>query len=347
MYTNVYDPARISEPIRRHRVRTTFVNRLPFARRLFEKYLPLLPIALEQIDLRDYDLVISHESAPAKGVIVPLGALHVCYCSSPMRYAWDMYPDYLEGVGPVVRALMRPLLHYLRFWDRVSADRVDAFIANSRHTRRRIRKYYRRDAVVIAPPAETAAFAPRADRGDFYLVVGQLTRYKRVDLAVAACARLGRPLVVIGQGAEMARLKRLAGAADVTFLGWQPDDAVREHYARCRALLFPGEEDFGIVPVEAMASGRPVIAYASGGALDTVVDGATGVLFHEQTPDALAGAIERYEAIEPALSPAHLVAHARAFGRDRFEAEVRAEIDRLWRAHRAAEADDLAPIARG
>ena len=317
IYTNVYDPARIAPGITSHRVRTTFVNRMPFARRLYRFYLPWMPVALEQLDLRAYDLVISLESGPAKGIIPPLDGVHVCYCLSPMRYAWDMYHDYLESFGWLTRRAMRPLMHYFRLWDRVSADRVDHFITLSQHTRRRIRKFYRRDAEILPPPVETTRFAPTDERGGFYLVAGQMECYKRVDLAVEACNRLGRRLVVIGEGPEFRRLRRLAGPT-VEFLGWQSDERLAWHYARCTALLFPGVEDFGIVPIECMASGRPVIAYGRGGALDYVVDGTTGTLFAEQTADSLVAAIERYEASANAFVPARLVEHAATFSRDQF-----------------------------
>lgn len=317
LFTNVYDPARLSPAITAHRVRTTFVNRLPFARALYRLYLPWMPLALEQLDLRGYDLVISLESGPAKGIIPPLDGLHVCYCFSPMRYAWDMYQDYLEGGGLLTRWAMRPVMHYFRLWDRASADRVDHFITLSEHTRRRIRKFYRRDAEILPPPVETARFAPVSERGGFYLVAGQLECYKRVDLAVEACKRLGRRLVVIGEGPEYRRLRRLAGPT-TEFLGWQPDEKLAWHYARCSALLFPGVEDFGIVPIECMASGRPVIAYGRGGARDYVLDGETGMLFAEQTVDALAAAIERYEASADAFVPSRIAGHAAAFDRGQF-----------------------------
>lgn len=328
VYTNVCAPARLSPSIVSHRIRTTFVDRLPLARRLYRLYLPWMPLALEQLDLRGYDLVISLESGPAKGIIPPLDGVHICYCFSPMRYAWDMYHDYLGASGRLARAAMRPLMHYVRLWDRASADRVDHFITLSQHTRRRIRKYYRRDAEVLPPPVETTRFSPSAEQGDFYLLAGQLECYKRPDLAVEACTRLGRPLVVIGEGPELRRAKRLAGPA-VRFLGWQPDDVLAQHYARCRALLFPGVEDFGIVPVECMASGRPVIAYARGGALDYVTDGETGVLFADQTADSLADAILRCEKGAGAFNPTRIAAHAGTFSRDRFVHRFSETVERL------------------
>jgi glycosyltransferase involved in cell wall biosynthesis len=322
LFTNIYDAAPFAGTLARHRVHTTFVDKLPFARQMLEPYLPLMPLALEQLDLREYDLVISSESGPAKGVIVRPDALHVCYCHSPMRYAWDMYPQYLAGAGAFKRMAMRPLMHYLRLWDQASAQRPDAIVANSEHTRRRIAKYWRRDATVIAPPVDTerlAAARHDARPGNYYLCAGQLIGYKRIDLAVEAFNTLGRPLVVAGTGPELASLQRHA-RANIKFLGWTPDDALARTIAGCKALVFPGEEDFGIVPVEAMSAGRPVIAYGRGGALDSVIDGETGVFFHEETAASLANAVRTFEAEQESFDADHIAAHAASFDREHFKA---------------------------
>ncbi len=312
VFAHVYDPAEISESIKRHRVRTTFIHRLPGAVRHYKRYLALMPLALEQLDLREYDLVISVESGPAKGVIVAPGALHLCYCLSPMRYLWDMYPDYLAGAGRITRLVMRPVMHYLRMWDYTSAGRVSAFGAISGFVAQRVKTYYGREAQVIFPPVNTGAFAPDPKPEDFYLMVGQLVRYKRFDLAIDAFNRLGRKLVIIGGGEQQAALKRMAGPT-VKILGRQTFDVIREHYSRCRALVFPGVEDFGIVPVEAMASGRPVIAFRKGGVLDTVIEGKTGLFFDEQTPESLIDAVRRFEAAEHSFRPDDMIRHARQF----------------------------------
>jgi glycosyltransferase involved in cell wall biosynthesis len=327
VFTNVYVPERVSETIRRHRVRTTFVNSLPFAARV-RAYLALMPLAIEQIDLRGYDLVISSESGPAKGVVPPPDAMHICYCHSPMRYAWDLYPNYVAASARLARFLMRPAMHYFRMWDVTSAARVDHFVANSSHTQARIRKYYRRDAEVLPPPVDTRRFSPRGRRGDFYLVVGAMEAYKRVDLAIEAFNQLGRPLLVIGTGPDERRLRRLA-KSNVSFLGPQPDEALHDRYASCRALIFPGEEDFGIVPVECMAAGRPVIAYARGGALDTVREGETGLFFREQSVESLVDAVLRFERREPEFSPEQIAEHARAFDREQFKARFAALVERV------------------
>ncbi len=328
IFTHVYEPSAVSDTINRHRVRTSFIQRLPWSKRLYQRYLAFMPLALEQLDLRGYGLVISSESGPAKGVIVSSDTLHICYCHSPMRYAWDMYHDYIDTVGPITRLFMRPIMHYMRLWDFASASRVDHIITNSNFVANRIRKHYRRDAQVIYPPVDTRAFTMSNERGDFYLIVGQLVAYKRTDLAVHAFNETGKPLVVIGDGAQLPLLKKLA-KLNITLLGRQPFSVIRNHYARCRALIFPGEEDFGIVPVEAMASGRPVIAFRRGGALETVVDRVTGLFFDRQDPDSLVEALERYERMEAQFEPERIAQHARTFDRCRFKERMQYTIERL------------------
>ena len=320
IFTHVYDPAHISETIKAHRVTTTFIQRLPRAARWYKGYLPLMPMALEQLDLTGYDLVISSESGPAKGVVAAPDAAHICYCHSPMRYVWDMYPQYTRGANLIKRLAMAPLIHYLKMWDRSTAAGVDAFAANSSFIARRIERCWRREAEVIPPPVDVDAFAlgPADKREDFYLLFGQLVDYKRADLAVRAFSRAGgskRRLVVIGEGEQMPLLKKLAGS-NVSLLGRQPLAVVREHLSRCRALIFPGLEDFGIVPVEALACGTPVIAYGRGGVLDSLQDGVTGVFFKEQTEQALLDAVARFESLR--FDPAGLAESARRFHPDRF-----------------------------
>jgi glycosyltransferase involved in cell wall biosynthesis len=328
IFTHVYVPEAVSDTIRAHRVTTSFINALPASARLYKRYLPLMPLALEQLDLRDYDLVISSESGPAKGVIPPPATRHLCYCHSPMRYLWNMFHDYRRQSGLLTRLMMPPLAHYLRLWDTVSASRVDRYVANSNAVAGRIRRYYGREAEIVWPPVDVDAFHPVGDdqRGDYMLMVGELVAYKRPELAVEAFNRMGRKLVVIGGGEMLGRIRRLAGPT-ITVLGPAPFADLRHHYAHCQALIFPGEEDFGIVPVEAMASGRPVIAYGRGGATETVRPGVSGVLFDEQTVDALIDAVEGFR--DGDFDPAAIVSHARGFSRDVFMAGMRAQIDRL------------------
>lgn len=308
-------------------IHTTFIARLPGAKRHYQKYLPLMPLALEQLDLTAYDLVLSSESGPAKGVITRPDALHICYCHSPMRYVWDMYHQYLARSGAVVHALFPLVAHRLLMWDRLSADRVDYFIANSGFIASRIRKYYRRDSEVIFPPVNTAEFSHQVPRSDFYLYLGQLVSYKRADLAVEAFNRLGLPLVVVGEGELFKDLKARAGH-NVTLLGRQPFAVIKDLLERCRALVFPGMEDFGIVPVEAMAAGAPVIAYGKGGALETVIHGQTGILFHEQSVEALIDAVRQLEDGDYRFSPAHQHEHAASFDKSIFQRRIKGFIDR-------------------
>ncbi len=323
VYTLVLDRAVLSDKLAARNITTSFIDRLPFAKRRYKSYLPLMPLALEQLDLSGYDLVVSSESGPAKNVIVPPTARHVCYVHSPMRYIWDHYHRYRRETGPLNRLLMPMLASRLRIQDVTSAARVDAFVANSNHVASRIERYWRRDSRVVHPPVDVDAFAPVAahEVEDFYLWAGELVGYKRPDIAIETLRRLGRPLKVIGDGPSLAGL-RARGGAGIEFLGRVDFDTLRRYMARCRALIFPGEEDFGMVPVEVMASGRPVIAFGRGGALDTVVDGVTGVLYPEE--DGLAAAIERFEnEVEQGLDVGAIVAHAARFSAKRFDDGMR------------------------
>lgn len=297
IYTSIYAPARVDARFHTLDIRTTALQRLPRAEWYHKALLPAYPLAFESLDLRAYDLILSDSSAFAKGIIPRPDALHVCYCHAPMRFAWN-YDEYVEGerLGPVARALLRPVMLGLRVWDVTSAARVDAFLANSPAVAARIAKYYRRTATVLPPPVDVGQFALSQHQGDYFLVVSRLVPYKRLDLAVTACARAGVPLWVVGTGRDEARLRGLAGPT-VRFLGQRTDAEVCDLMARCRALIFPGEDDFGLAPVEAQAAGRPVIAYGRGGALSSVVDGVTGLFFAEQTPEALVAALRRFEAM--------------------------------------------------
>ncbi|SDA27302.1 Glycosyltransferase involved in cell wall bisynthesis [Methylobacterium sp. UNC378MF] len=326
IFTHVYAPQAMSPAIAAHRVTTSFIGTLPFAAKRYKSYLPLMPMALEQLDLRGYDLIISSESGPAKGIIPPSDAVHICYCHSPMRYVWNMYHDYRERTGLLTRLMMPPMAHYIRNWDAISAGRVHEFIANSNTVARRIETYYRRQAEVIHPPVDTAAFetVPAGELGDYHLMVGELVRYKRPELAIQAFNRLQKPLVVIGGGEMLRELHSMAGP-HIRILGPQPFDVLKHHYARCQALIFPGEEDFGIVPVEAMASGRPVVAYGKGGVTETVLDGITGTFFHEQSVEALIDAVERCRTI--GVEPERLVRRAADFGVGRFSEEISRFVD--------------------
>jgi glycosyltransferase involved in cell wall biosynthesis len=334
LYTLLHVPGSVSPVIESRRIVTSFVGRLPDAARRYQRYLPLFPAAARSFDLSGYDLVISLSHCVAKAVRRPEGALHVCYCFTPMRYVWDLYDDYTAGGGLATRVLGPPLAAALRRWDRRTRG-VDHFVAISDHIADRIRRVYGRESDVIHPPVDVARFTPRDRVEDFYLVVSALTPYKRVDLAVAAATRLGRRLVVVGTGSEDARLRAMAGPT-VTFLGFRPDDEVADLYARCRAVLFTAVEDFGIVPLEAAAAGRPTIALGRGGVLDTMVplgaDGSGGEptawFFDAQTVDALAAAITGFEASEDRFDPKALRRRAERFDRPVFKERVRQYVER-------------------
>ncbi|MCM2293286.1 glycosyltransferase [Allorhizobium sp. BGMRC 0089] len=326
IYTHVYDKTSVSPVIKRHKVTTSFIDRLPYSRKYYQKYLPLMPMALEHLDLGDYDLVISSESGPAKGIIPNSSAVHICYCHSPMRYLWNMYRQYHDGTSGLTRLMMPPLAHYLRTWDVTTAQRVDAFAANSHTVAARIRRYYRRPSTIIHPPVDTVGFqpVPSSEIGDYYLMAGELVAYKRPDIAIEAFNRMKAKLVVIGKGEELRRLTALAGPT-VTLMGAQPFEVLKHHYARCKALIFPGEEDFGIVPVEAMASGRPVIAFGRGGATETVVHDKTGLFFDEQSVECLIDAVEAFE--RWSFNPADALQRASLFAAGQFKQNFSALVD--------------------
>lgn len=334
IFTHVYTRGVVSETIKRHKVFPTFIQKLPKASQKYQTYLPLMPLALEQLDLRGYDLVISSESGPAKGVVVSPSTPHICYCHTPMRYVWDMYHDYLENAGRITRLLMPPLIHYLRLWDLASAARVDHFVANSAFVAKRIEKHYRRNAVVINPPVSADDFSISEQTEDFYLMVGQLVRYKRTDLAVDAFNQSGKRLIIIGDGEQLEDLKRVA-KPNITVMGRQHFPVIREYYSKCKALIFPGVEDFGIVPLEAMASGRPVIAYRKGGALETVVEGVTGLFFDRQTPEALNDAVAAFELICETFDPHAIRNHALSFDKEAFKRKFMDYVDSVLKGELA------------
>ncbi|MCM2398148.1 glycosyltransferase [Rhizobium sp. S95] len=346
IFTLVCDEKKISEKIRRHKITTSFLQRIPGATRYYQSLLPLMPFALESLDLRGYDLIISSESGPAKGIIPPPHAAHVCYCHSPMRYLWDHYHSYRDNAGLAARITMPVLAPLLRSWDANSSLRVDRFVANSHHVAGRIRKYYRRSATVVPPPVSVEDFAPVTGVEDFYLCAGQIVPYKRIDLAVRAFSKMERKLVIIGEGAkgDVEALKRIAGPS-VTFMGRTAFPVLKAHLARCRALIFPGEEDFGIVPVEAMASGRPVIAYGRGGALETVIHGQTGILFDEQSVEALIEAVETFEQQERGFRAEAIRMHAARFSLAKFRASMQKIIDDELAAKQAPGARETGMVA--
>jgi len=335
VYTSMYWPEKMSATIRGLDIRTSFMQRLPLVTRNHQPFLLLYPLAFESFDLSGYDVVISNSSAFCKGVITPPGTLHISYCLTPMRWVWN-YHAYVERerLGTAARLVLPAAISQLRSWDVATAQNVDRFLAISRTVAARIRKYYRRDSTVIYPPVNCDAFALTSQREeDYYLIVSRLIPYKRIDLAVDAFTRLGIKLKIVGSGGrDLAALKGRAGR-NVEFVGRVSDAELKQLYARCRALVFPGEEDFGIAPLEANASGRPVIAYAGGGALDTVVDGRTGVLFKEQQVECLIEAVRRAEATH--WDSRELRTHAKRFDSTVFRDQMRQFVSESIAAHAA------------
>jgi glycosyltransferase involved in cell wall biosynthesis len=317
--TLLHAPRSVSPLIESRRVRTSLIQRLPRAKDWYRHYLPLFPAVVELLDLDDADLVISTSHCAAKSVIRSGRAFHVCYCHSPMRYAWDQFDAYFgpERLGRWRSAAMRRVMARLARWDRSTAHRVDRFLANSQYVAARIARYYNRSATVLHPPVDTQFFTPGGGKpASFFLVVSALVPYKRIDLAVRAAARVGVPLKIAGAGPDRARLEALAGSS-VEFLGTVDDDTLRTLYRQALAVVLPGEEDFGIVPVEAMACGRPVVALGRGGARETVIDGHTGILVDAATPEALADGLDR--AGRQPFDPERLRAHAETYSVQRFE----------------------------
>lgn len=316
IYTSIYDAKRVDRRFHTMDIRTSFMQRMPLVKRHHQPFLPLYPYAFERLDLTAYDLVISDSSAFAKGVVTRPEALHISYCHTPMRWAWN-YEEYVERerLGPMTRLLLTPFITWLRQWDYATAARVDYFVANSPGVAARIAKFYRRESAFIPPPVDTSRFFVAPQHEDYFLIVSRLIPYKHLDLAVQAFTMLDLPLRIIGEGRDEARLRHMAGR-NVQFLGRLPDDEVRMQLAHCRALIFPGEEDFGITPVEAQASGRPVIAYGAGGALATIIEGRTGLFFTRQTPEALAEAVLSFD--DAYFDPQAIRRHAEEFDTQRF-----------------------------
>ena len=333
IFTLFYVPGSVSETIARHRITTSSLQKLPFARRHYRRYLPLYPTAIEQFDLDRYNLVISVSACAAKSVIVPGRARHICYCNAPMRYAWDQFDAYFgpERVGAFAsRWVYRPILRRLARWDVATASRVGRFVANSRNIAGRIRRYYNREATIVYPPVDTIFYHPdTTPPGQHFLIVSALVPYKRIDVAIEACRRVGATLRIAGDGPDRDRLEQLADG-HVEFVGHLSDEQIRDEYRRALAILLPGEEDFGIVPVEAQACGRPVVAFARGGALETITAGETGIFFDDLTPASMAAALDAVAATQ--FDPARLRANAQRFSREYHVEQMNAVIDETLNA---------------
>src|SRR5579872_503350 len=353
-------PSRERFFIRGKPVHTSFLQRVPFARSRYRHFFPLMPLAIEQLDLTGYDVVVSSSHAFAKGVLTRGDQVHVSYVHTPIRYAWDLQHEYLRQAGlerGLRSVVVRLMLHYIRQWDRATADRVDVFVCNSRHIARRIWRAYRRQAVVVYPPVEVDRFQCGHDREDFYLAASRFVPYKRMATIAQAFARLpDRRLIMIGDGPELRRVRSQA-PPNVQVLGYQSFDVLRNHMRRCRGFIFAAEEDFGITPVEAQACGAPVIAYGRGGVTESVVDGTTGLFFNEQTPESIAEALERFERMERAFEPEAIRENSLRFRPEIFQNRMRSVItqagDSLGRTCRSnswsdrVDMDELVPVGQG
>jgi glycosyltransferase involved in cell wall biosynthesis len=352
LYSLFHDKGRMSPGIEAMDIRTSFIQKLPGVLRRYRYYLPLFPRAIERFDLRGYDLIISSSHCVAKGAIPGPKTRHLCYCYTPMRYVWDMYEQYFgRGGGGLAGRLMPLFRKRLQAWDVRASERVHRFVGISEHVRDRIRRHYGRESDLICPPVDCGKFRPSENVGDYYLIVSAFAPYKRLDIAIEAFNRSGRPLKVIGDGQDAKSLMKTA-RGNIEFPGWQDDRALADYYARCRAFIFPGEEDFGITPLEAQAAGRPVIAYAKGGVLETVVplnpqenaktlSGApTGVFLYEQTAEALNEAVEMYEKNAVRFDPAAAVKNAARFDRAVFKDAFAACVDSMMSGARTAPRED-------
>ncbi|PJA64102.1 MAG: glycosyltransferase family 4 protein [Candidatus Portnoybacteria bacterium CG_4_9_14_3_um_filter_43_11] len=330
IYTLLYDKKEMGKYFPKTEIGTSFLQKFPKIWRKNHKYLlPFLPTAAESFDLREYDLVISSSSSFIKGVISRPKAVHICYCHSPMRFSWDYYSNYIgeQKKGFLLSLAARLLMHYIRMWDRSAAERVDYFIANSKTTAWRIKRYYGKEPKIIYPPVDLGmkqVFSTITDipKEKYFLIVSQLTPYKKINLAVEAFNKLDLPLIIIGQGPEKKRLEKMA-LGNIKFLGWQPDAIVKYYYQNCLAMIFPGEDDFGIAPVEAMSFGRPVLAYRKGGATETVIEGITGEFFDDLAVESLADGVRRLTLNLSSYSPLVIRKAVEKFSRERFEIDFR------------------------
>ncbi|MBI2845251.1 MAG: glycosyltransferase [Chloroflexi bacterium] len=329
IYTSIYRPEAMPQSWQEWDIRATFMDRLPEIHRRHQPYLPLYPLAFSRLDLSDYDLVISNKSGFCHGVKTGPRTLHICYCLTPTRYIWN-YADYVreERIGRVARAMLPLFISLLKGWDYAAAQRVGEFLAISKTVQQRIKRFYNRDSVIIYPPVDVERFSLDTNEPeDYFLILSRLVPYKRIDLAIAAFNRTKRPLLVIGEGRDRARLEKMAGPT-VQFLGNLPNGQVAHYLSRARALIFPGEEDFGLAPLEAQAAGRPVIAYAGGGARETVIEGETGVLFTEPNQRSLIEALQRFQGMS--FDPAALRANAQRFSKQVFQNRLQSFVQEKW-----------------
>ncbi len=334
IYTLVYDPEAMHGIFANKRIYTSFLQRLPFSRKRHRFFPPLMPLAIEEFDFSQYDIVLSDSSSYAKGILTRPETLHISYMHTPMRYAWDDCQKYTEDFGfpKMIKRLVPYFMNPIRLWDRASADRVDRYLANSRFVAKRIKKYYQKDALVVHPPVNVERFyiAKKEDRKKYFLMVGRLIAYKRHDIAIKACNELGLPLKIIGRGPEMKRLRKLAGPT-IEFLGRVPEEELPKYYAECRGFIFPQEEDFGIVAIEAMAAGRPLVAFRGGDIVEHMEEGMGGKFFDEQSVASLRQALSSFD--EHLYDPERIHRRALAFDKEKFKATIQAYVEEALAEH--------------
>lgn len=332
IYSLLYDEKKMKRYFPEAKIRTSFLNKFPKFIRKRKKYLlPFLPTAAETFDLRDFDIVISSSGSFVKGIITKPKTVHICYCHTPTRFLWDWYYNYLQEnkIGKVKKIFLIPLLHYLRMWDKTAAERVDYFIANSENTAKRIKKFYNRESKVIYPPATTGKSKVHKVKNqkiqrfhkNYFLIVSRLTPYKKIDIAIEAFNKLELPLIIIGDGGDRKRLEKMA-EKNIKFLGFQPEEKIAEYYQNCQAFIFPGEDDFGITPVEAMSFGKPVLAYRKGGALETIIEGETGEFFDDPIPEILADGVRRIKNNCDSYNAEKIKKQAEKFSEEEFERKI-------------------------
>jgi len=328
VYTSIYDKTKI-KGFENAKIHTSFIQKLPYEKKKHQIYLPLMPQAFEKFDLNGFDIVISSSHSCAKGVITSPDTMHISYCHSPMRYAWENSINYIKtyDINPILKSIAPWIMHKIRLWDRLSADRVDYFISNSHYIQKRIKKYYKRSSTTIYPFYNSEKFNKTSSKENFFLAVGRLTPYKKFNLLIETFNETGLPLKIVGTGVSMRKLKESA-KSNIEFLGFVNDKDLKELYSKAKALIFPQVEDFGITPLEAMACGCPVLAYGKGGALETVIDGKTGVIFKQQTPESIKKALRKQATIN--FNPKEIQKHAQNFTEEKFKKEILRFIEKKW-----------------
>jgi len=332
IYTLLYDEKTMKDFFRPDKIKTSFMQRLPFAAGHHRGFLLFMPMAIEQFDFSKYNVVVSDSASYAKGVITNPETLHICYCHTPLRYAWDDSQKYIKEfpVSRLIKSVLPILMSYIRIWDRQASKRVDKFIANSGFVASRIKKYYKKDAHVIYPPVDVSFFDNNEKPGDYFLMVGRLISYKKFDLGIRAFNKLGLPLKIVGSGPELKKLKKIS-ADNIEFLGELRGEDVKKVYAGSRALIFPQEEDFGLVSVESMAAGRPIIAFKAGGALEIIKEGVSGVFFDEQTEESLVGAVKKFENMK--FDASIIKREAKKFDKEEFKKKIKDFVDKSYAEH--------------